>query len=137
MKEKISGYCQKHLSEHIEAPQDNQSEEKKYIDRIHNQLIDNLKLTSRPILETPQDNWEEEWKSLQNKFYPGDRMNYLTTEQVADIDQLLGAQKKENDREWREKITNSLTPHEYVSDDPKIERIVQDEKLKKLKALLK
>ena len=85
----------------------------------------------------PKDNWEEEWKSLQNKFYPGDRMNYLTTEQVADIDRLLRVQKKECNREWRERITNSLTPHEYVSDDPKIERIIQDEKLKKLKALLK
>ena len=34
-------------------------------------------------------------------------------------------------------IRNVLTPHSYVSDDPKIEKIVQDEKLKNITLLLK
>ena len=42
-----------------------------------------------------------------------------------------------HNKELREKIEGILIPHGFVSDDPKIERIVQDEKLKALEDINK
>ena len=40
-------------------------------------------------------------------------------------------------QEIKRVVERELTPHEFVSDDPKIERIVQDEKIKHKKEILK
>jgi len=49
--------------------------------------------------------------------------------------QALQDQREGYIAEVEELIEDELTPHEFVSDDPTIERIVQDEKLKHLKQL--
>ena len=78
-------------------------------------------------------NWLRNWTDLYDRNLEA-KFNKILEEFVCDIlIEKLALQKKE----LLEKIDEALTPHEFVSDNPKIEKVIQDEKLKILNILKK